>query len=55
MSTVENYLRGLASACLEAAREPRVRALFFLVLLRAPRTLLQIAADERRARRRLAA
>jgi truncated hemoglobin YjbI len=31
----ENYLHALARACEETAREPRVRALFFRLLLRA--------------------
>jgi hypothetical protein len=49
-SKVSTYLHALEKACIEGAREPRVRALLFMLLLRAPRTLLQIAADEQRAR-----
>ena len=55
VSSVEHYLRALAAACAEAAREPRVRALLFMLLLRAPRTLCELARTERRAARRIAA
>jgi hypothetical protein len=53
VTSVEQYLRALGSACLEAATTPKVRPLLFALLLVAPRTLLQIAAEQRA--RRLAA
>jgi hypothetical protein len=46
--SVENYLRALSAACREAADEPRVRPLLFALLLIAPRTLWQLAAEQRR-------
>ena len=52
---VENYLRALGLACIEAASKPRVRALLVMLLLRAPRTLCELARTERRAARRIAA
>ena len=53
VTSVEQYLRALGSACPEAATTPKVRPLLFALLLVAPRTLLQIAAEQRA--RRLAA
>ena len=51
MSSVEGYLRGLASACREASREPQVRALLLRLLLIAPSTILELRRVERLARR----
>jgi hypothetical protein len=53
VSSVEGYLHALGTACLEAAREPRVRGLLFRVLLLAPRTLCELRQAE--LERRLAA
>jgi hypothetical protein len=46
MSSVECYLHALARACEEAAREPKVRALLFMLLLRGPRTLCELRRAE---------
>ena len=48
VSSVEAYLRALSAACREAADEPQVRPLLFALLLIAPRTLWQLAAEQRR-------
>jgi hypothetical protein len=48
--SVEGYLRALGLACLEAAREPRVRPLLFPLLLIAPKTILELRRAEQRSR-----
>jgi hypothetical protein len=52
---LKSTCNALASACLEAAREPRVRALLFWLLLLAPRTMLELRRAERQRERLLAA
>jgi hypothetical protein len=39
---IENYLRALGLACLEAADKPRMRPLLFAVLLLAPKTIAEL-------------
>jgi hypothetical protein len=40
---ISRYLEGLAGACLEAARDPRLLGVLLGVLRLAPRTILQLA------------
>ena len=42
MISIENYLRALGLACIEAAGEPRVRPLLLALLLIAPKTIAEL-------------